>query len=546
MKTRISYLVSRISYLVPSPPYTRYASRFTGLLVSRLTSHPLLSSLLCGLLLGLAFPPLPCGFLAWIGLVPLFCLIDGGCARKAFKRGFLSGVAFNLVALYWIAWLTPLGAIAAVLYLPVYVGLFMVGMTPLVRRFGQAGWWGAPVVWTAIEYLRSLGDLGFPWTLLGNTQTRYLTLIQYADWSGVYGVSFWVVGVNVALFRLMQTSGKCKGQSAERKVQNERRSLCFAFCILYLALPFAYGWWRIPDGPLEGTMPVGVVQPNRSPTDLWASDGTRKAYETLFRMTREAAGRGARLVIWPETAVPTPIRTQSAHRRLVQGLADSLNVSILTGAPDYDEETRTYYNAAFLFRPGRTDLPRYDKMHLVPFGEAMPYGDLFPLLRKITFTASGFTSGDFGRGKEMTVFEGPDGRFATLICFESVFPNLVRRMVRLNPDFLVNITNDAWFGETSSPYQHAEIAVLRAVENRIAVVRCATTGISTFIDPFGRQAQTTGIFHPAVLVAPVPRREGETFYTRYGDLFAQVCVGLSLMGLIGRRGLGRQVGYTAG
>jgi apolipoprotein N-acyltransferase len=118
-----------------------------------------------------------------------------------------------------------------------------------------------------------------------------------------------------------------------------------------------------------------------------------------------------------------------------------------------------------------------------------------------------------------------------LICFESVFPHLVREMVKLRPDFLVNITNDAWFGATSSPYQHAEIAALRAVENRVAIARCATTGVSTFIDPFGRQSQTTGIFHPAALVEALPRREGETFYTRYGDLFAQGCVGLSIIGL---------------
>ncbi|OGG46453.1 MAG: apolipoprotein N-acyltransferase [Candidatus Handelsmanbacteria bacterium RIFCSPLOWO2_12_FULL_64_10] len=484
-------------------------------------SHPLLSSLLSGLLLGLAFPPLP-GFLAWVGLVPLLCLIDGGCARKAFRRGYLSGVAFNVVALYWIAYLTPLGALAAVLYLPAYVGLFAVAMTRLVRRFGAPALWGAPAVWTAIEYLRSLGELGFPWTALGHTQTRYLPLIQHAEWTGVYGVSFWVVAVNVVLLRVTQ--------------RWPEKRLCFILAAALaglFALPAAYGLWRIPAGPLKGTLSVGVVQPNLSPMDRWQPDGVERTYETLFRMTREAAARGARLIVWPETAVPTTIRTQRERRRLVQGLADSLNVSILTGAPDYVEATGMYYNAAFLFRPGREDLPRYDKMHLVPFGEAMPYGDVFPVLRKVSFTASGFTSGDFGRGRERTLFEGPEGRFAALICFESVFPHLVRGMVKRRPDFLVNITNDAWFGATSSPYQHAEIGVLRAVENRVAIARCATTGVSTFIDPFGRQSQTTGIFRPAVLVDALPRREGETFYTRYGDLFAQGCVAFTLVGMIG-------------
>ncbi len=511
-----------------------------GLVVSGrflcLASYPLLSSLLSGLLLGLAFPPLP-GLLAWVGLVPLLCLIDGGCARRAFQRGYLSGVAFNVVALYWIACLTPLGALAAVLYLPVYTGLFAVGMTRLVRRFGASALWGAPAVWTAIEYLRSLGELGFPWTALGHTQTRYLPLIQHAEWTGVYGVSLWVVAVNVAVFQLIRTgeSGKRRAGEPGKRISPFLRFTVSPFQLVILiglfVFPLAYGLWRVPSAPLKGSLSVGVVQPNRSPMDRWQPDGVEKTYETLFRMTREAADRGARLVVWPETAVPTAIRTHRERRRLVQGLADSLKVSILTGAPDYVEGTGMYYNAAFLFRPGREDLPRYDKMHLVPFGEAMPYGDVFPALRKVSFTASGFTSGDFGRGRERTLFEGPEGRFATLICFESVFPHLVRGMVRLGPDFLVNITNDAWFGATSSPYQHAEIGVLRAVENRVAIARCATTGVSTFIDPFGRQSQTTGIFHPAVLVEALPRREGETFYTRYGDLFAQGCVGLSIIGL---------------
>jgi apolipoprotein N-acyltransferase len=274
------------------------------------------------------------------------------------------------------------------------------------------------------------------------------------------------------------------------------------------------------------------VQPNIAPLDLWQPDGVERAYETLFRMTREAVRTGARLVVWPETAAPTYLRTDERRRAQVQGLADSLGVSILTGSPDYSDADRLSYNSAFLFRPGRRDLARYDKRHLVPFGEAMPYGDLFPSLRRVTFTASGFTSGDFGRGRAVTLFDGPDGRFAVLICFESVFPGLAREAASLGVDLLVNITNDAWFGGTSSPYQHAEIAVFRAIENRISIARCATTGISVFIDPCGRQTRRTGIFHPAVLTEELVSRGPETFYTRHGDRFAQACLGLTALGLL--------------
>ena len=195
-------------------------------------------------------------------------------------------------------------------------------------------------------------------------------------------------------------------------------------------------------------------------------------------------------------------------------------------------DTREAYNSAFLFSPGETTLQRYNKINLVPISERVPFRDALPFLGRIKWEV--LETGDWGqaffsRGKEWTVFRHPKGAFSVLICFESIFPDLVRKFVRRGARFLVNITNDAWFGRSSAPYQHARAVVFRAVENRIAIARSANTGVSMFVDPYGRTFQTTGIFHPALLIGSLPLRTEETFYTRYGNLFSLGCIVTSVL-----------------
>ena len=482
-----------------------------------------------GLILGTAFPPLPVGLLAYIGLIPLIWSAERLQGRAAFGAGVVQGLVFYATTIYWISWITFPGMAGAILYLALFRGLFLWVLSRVVHRFGVLGLWSTPFVWVAFEYLGSIGDMGFPWTLLGVTQTAYLPLIQYAEFTGVYGVSFWIVGVNLAILAIVRHRLAAGGVAL----------------IVLFAVPALHGLLVLAT-PFDGRpVNVGVVQPNVSPLAK-QNRGFEYNLSILQRLTRQAVARGADLVIWPETAVPAYLEGEfhRSYRDRLHAYADSLKIYLYTGAHHEEMNSpRRSYNSSFLFSPGKPSLQRYDKIKLVPFGERAPFPEQLPFLRKIRFTGGGFESGNFDSGETLTVFEGPDVHFSALICFDSVFPGFAREFVLRGAEFLVVITNDGWFGRTSGPYQHAEAAVFRAIENRRAVVRCANTGVSTLIDAAGRKDQTTDIFHEAVLIGRLSARTAKTVYTRYGDLFSQVC-GLLTVVLLGLsfRGAGSAFG----
>jgi len=464
-----------------------------------------------GLVLGAAFPPLPLGFLSYVALIPLLVSAQRLRGRAAFGAGFAHGIFFYGATLYWIGWITPPGMAGAAIYMSLFRGLFLWTFARVVRRYGIAGMWSAPFLWVGFEYFNSLGDMGFPWVVLGNSQTAYLWLIQYAEVTGVYGVSFWIVLVNLSVLMLWRNRAR-------------RRVWAVALAALFTG-PAANGYLALKNDPDEHAVPVGVVQPDMPPVAK-EYRGFDYNFGKLKPMTAEAAGLGARLVVWPETAVGyLEGELYRHHRERVQAMVDSLGIYVFTGAYRLEVgDPVKVFNSSFLFAPGEGISGYYDKTRLVPFGERAPFPEILPFLRKIRFTGGGFVGGNWDSGETRTVFNGPDARFSALICYDSVFPGFVRSFVDLGAEFLVIITNDGWFGKSSGPFQHAEAAVFRAIENRRAVVRCANTGVSTFIDAYGRKSGTTGIFHPAVLTQGVAPRTAKTFYTRYGDLFAQLCL----------------------
>lgn len=542
---------------------------------SRTWAWPALS----GLLLGLAFPTDPefavafafTSAWAWVALVPLLAVLYGlarasdspggssrGCLAQAFRRGWVAGGIFTLVTMYWVAG-TQGGGPAVVggtllmaIYLGLFGGAFAAAQTLVFRSIGAAGALAAPALWTAVEYLLSLGELGFPWLLLGHSQAAQVTLVQYAEYTGAYGVSFCIVLVNGLLFLAVASPW-----------ERRRRGLAAVAAAAALLGPALWGQSVLPD---SGTRPngaaaegpgapgpvVGLIQNNLG-LEKWQSGGFHLAVSSLSRLSREAADQGADLLLWPETAMPCRVATDPYCRKPVQSVAHELDVAVLTGGPHTDLVTGEPYNSAFLVQPASAapigperrdtgltwpDLQMYSKMHLVPFGERTPFRDSIPLLGSIDWSAltGDLGSAEFSPGKRRTLFRYRGGRFAALICFESVFPDLVRRNV-LGPaiaapddgevdeagsgaDFLVIITNDSWFGATAGPYQHAAISALRAVENRISIARCATSGISLFIDPFGRTSHHTPLYEEAVRVASLAPRAGRTVYTERGDLFA--------------------------
>ena len=483
--------------------------------------------MLCGLLLTLAFPchpghplaPLFHGGWAWIALIPLFAALPGGRFKEGFGRGWVAGFSFNLCSLYWVAHTQGGGpaVVGGTVLMAAYLGLFPAAFAGLqnrlLQRWGLRAWTLAPVSWAAQEYLLSLGELGFPWLLLGHTQAVFPSLIQYASFTGVYGVSFWLVAVNVLGFLLLAVPMPVR-----------RRAALLGGLVLWLLGPWLHGRAVIPPSSLPAPgMRVALVQPNLTLEEKWGPGGLERSFAALETLSRQAVSQNPALLVWPETALPCYLRRRSGCSSRVEQLVQDLQIPLLTGASDYEVVGGEPYNSAFFVRPRHSGMRVYAKMHLVPFGERTPFRDSIPLLRDIDWTALTGDLGpaEFARGKEHTLFTHPEATFAVLICFESVFPGLARRRVEAGAQLLINITNDSWFGRTAGPYQHAQLAVLRAVENRTSIARCATSGISLFIDPFGRTFQATGIFEPAVRVGEVPVGGDLTFYTRHGDLFAR-------------------------
>ena len=496
--------------------------------------------LISGALLALAFPchpNHPLAFLyhgswACVALVPLLISLPGGGFKAGFQRGWLTGFIFNLASLYWVAHTQgggPAvvgGAFLMAAYLGLFIGVFAGVQNLLQGLWGRRATAAVPLLWTAQEYLLSLGELGFPWLLLGHSQAVFPTLIQYATFTGVYGVSCWIALMNVLIFFVLTGA------------QPRLRLVASGLLLLSLAIPWLHGRALIPPSATDGaaTIRVGLIQPNLSRHEKWGSNGLERSFAVLEKLSRQAADQVPALLVWPETALPCYLRLRPNCKSRVEKLVGELQIPLLTGASDYDHTRREPYNAAFFFRPGQTQLQSYAKMHLVPFGERTPFRDSIPLVRDIDWKilTGDLGPAEFAPGTRHTIFAHPQANFATLICFESVFPNLVRKSVNAGAQLLVNITNDSWFGHTAGPYQHAQLSILRSIENRMAMARCATSGISVFIDPFGRTFQATDIFEPAMRVHELPIGQAHTFYTRHGDIFAQ----LTLLGALALTGVG--------
>jgi apolipoprotein N-acyltransferase len=478
--------------------------------------------------LTLAFPPFKLGFLAYWGVIPFLILLENKSSRAAFRWGYLVGLIFSVTTLYWIGWTTLPGAISTILVHPFYYALFAILLVPL-RRLQPNGYLIAvPFVWTALEYVKSIGDLGFPWLMLGYTQTYYLRLIQYASYTSVYGVSFWIVSLNVLLLALW------------RFRENKRWVIGLSvILILFFISPYLYSLAVLPqtEEPKE-QIRIGMVQGNVDPYQKWEKGFVEENFQIFEALSRQLAKGKPDVVIWPETATPTWLLRRPEHLSRVRSLAAEIGAPILTGVPDYvflsDKEYRTFNAAALIYGDGRP-IPTYAKMHLVPFGERVPFEDDIPFFRDwIAKLEMG--EGNWSPGSEIKLFELTGAplasgstqtrRLAAVICFESIFPEEVAAFVRKGADLLVVITNDAWFGRPSVPfwlsggiYQHAQIAVFRAIENRISIARCANTGITMTIDPYGRVHKRAPLFEPAVLDDVLPLRQEITFLARHGLIF---------------------------
>jgi apolipoprotein N-acyltransferase len=497
------------------------------------------AAVLSGLLLAAAFPKWDQNYLLAVALVPLFWALRGQSLKAAFWLGLVSGLAFYVGLLYWIVYVTY---VFGGLPLPLCLGilLLLAGYLCLYRAFWALGvnwgaarglnplWW-APTLWVALEYGQTYIISGFPWELLGTGLYRFPIFLQVADLFGVYGLSFLLVLVNAAVFLILFPP---RGQ--------ERRRFHYVTLLLLIAAAWlGYGVYRL--GTLEKLaassppMKVAVVQGNIKQGEKWKKEMVHATLDRYGELTSRV--KGARLIIWPETAAPFFfIRTPDLTAR-VQDIARAGGGYLLFGAPAYEltPQGESFYNRAYLLTPEGTVAGSYDKAHLVPYGEYVPLKRFFPFLGKMTLMV-----GDFSEGPVGGVVTLPEGEVGPLICFESIFPDLSRAQVQNGARLLVNLTNDAWYGTTSAPYQSLAMAVLRAVENHVCMARAANTGISAFIGPDGRILWQSDLFVPTAQALDLPWLPGGSLYTRIGDVLAWACVIIAGLGFIfARRRLGR-------
>jgi apolipoprotein N-acyltransferase len=499
-------------------------------MMKTMKKRDILLSFLSGILLILSFPNFDLEFLAWFALVPLFYSIGGKGLFHGFKLGFLTGLISFLGILYWIIVavhtygnvpliLSGLILLLLVVYLSLFIGAFTF-FTRLIRiRSGLQTILFAPLLWVALEYLRSFLLTGFPWAILGYSQYLNLPFIQMADITGAYGLSFVIVLVNVTLFSVLDHASKRMFPFRE-----------VVITVIILLGFLIYGYLKIgmvdrqvaQDPPLR----VGLVQGNIDQSIKWDDSFQKETLKIYERLSFNVAEGKPNLIIWPETATPFFFQDAQEYQPFVLDIPKKTNAFLLFGTPSYKVQKGkvNHYNSAYLVSPIGDLVGKYDKIHLVPFGEYIPMQDLLFFIGSL-----GEGIGDFKSGKGIYNFSLPQGKFGVLICFEIIFPDLCRRFVKEGANLLVTITNDAWFGRTSAPYQHFSIAAFRAVENRVFVARAANTGITGFIDPKGRIVKQGRIFTEEAMNGTIRLSNYKTFYTLYGDVFAWACSAFAIL-----------------
>lgn len=497
-------------------------------------NKPILGAVLSGCLLTLSFPDFNLEILAWVALVPLLLSIYNQDVRRSFWLGMLCGVVHYLGTVYWIAYtLTTYGklnwgvSIVLLLLLVCYLGLYIGAFAGILAWCGQLRgtlcFLLGPFLWVSLEYLRTYLLSGFPWALLGYSQYLSLPVIQFADVTGVYGISFLIVLVNCSIANIVIHFIHRQSEKGRALPPISLRIGLAGSCILLLCL--IYGWWKISyyanSAKQSETLKVAVVQGNIEQDHKWDPAYQEQTMQIYMELSGQAAKAGSQLIIWPESATPFFFQSNEKYQPQLLKCAESWGSWLLFGSPSYQavfSQTKLY-NSAFLLSPEKGLAGIYHKLHLVPFGEYVPLKSILSFAGKLVAQV-----GDFSSGSEHTILELPQGKLGVVICFEVIFPQVVRRFFDQGAQFLVNITNDAWFGKTSAPLQHFSMLTLRAVENRSYVVRAANTGISGFIDPLGRIKSATSIFVTDYLVDTIRLGSGKTFYAEYGDIFSWLCI----------------------
>ncbi len=380
-----------------------------------------------------------------------------------------------------------------------------------------------PFLWVSLEYILSFLLTGFPWNLMGYSQIHFIPFIQISSITGVYGVSFIIIFLNSSI----AVSAKTK-----------KLKWLISALIIFI-FNFLYGLYVLnKDYNREKSIRAAVVQGNTSMEDdmLAKIDLLEKKLADYIEMSKKAIDLNTKLVIWPETSVPILFR-YDPRKEMILELSKRNNTFLLVSFTDWREGK--FYNSVFLISPEESISSVYDKIHLVPFGEYVPFKKIFGFFESITKEV-----GDYTPGSKLVLHSVKNYKFGSPICYEIIFPDLVRRFVKEGAQFLVTVSNDGWFGKSDAPYQHFSIASMRAVENRRFLIRSTSTGVSGVVDPFGRVLKKIDVGKMEFAIEDIYPINEKTFYSNHGDVFAQSC--LTISGILFILSLWRRYGIRRG
>jgi len=526
-----------------------------------------LAAIVSGLLLAASFPKPGVAGLAWIAPGLFLFAALGQRGRPCFRIGYLAGLAHYLASLYWLLFIPfPAGAVVGWLALSAYLALYPAAWVWLcwklfpgnkfvrnqswraaAQEFFTVNWWAragwsllCAALWVALEMVVARFLSGFPWNLLGASQYRIAPLIQIASVTGVYGVSFLVVwfsvSLTIALLRLIREPSMRWGWLLELRLP-----------LIVLMVVMVFGVGRLLDRTqTDRKLSVALVQPSIPQPLIWDHGEDANRFNKIIELSKLALAAKPDLLVWPESSMPN---FTDDNFRVITNLIATHKVSMILGADDAERrpeaggaEDYDSFNAAFLFNPAGEYVATYRKRHLVVFGEYLPFAQWLPVLRKLIPIPGDFTPGD--RFVPFELSGAAKAKLSVLICFEDVFPHLVRDYVGADTDFLLNLTNDGWFGEGAAQWQQAVGAVFRAVENGVPLIRCTNNGLTCWIDSHGVIREILGgegkaVYAPGFMLAKIPlstsgQGHESTFYNRHGDWFGWVCLGLSLVAVVVR------------
>ena len=490
-------------------------------------------SALSGLLLTMSFPKAGLFWIAFTAFIPFFFVIKDTTPKQSGFYGMIFGLSHFFSLLSWMIYtLNTYGFLPLFLCIPIlfllafYLSLYTTAFAWLIVRFFKTRFafiFAAPALWITLEYIRAHALTGFPWEITGYSQYRFLHLIQLSDIMGVYGVSFVILTVNTALFTVLLFSFNKEWHG--QKITGKTVAPIIIVTALIFLSAIIYGQKRLNDvtalSQKNNKTTISVIQGNIDQSLKWKKEYQLKTIDKYIDLSGQASLNNPDLVVWPETAAPFYyLYNQNLTNRIIESV-DQTKAAHLIGSPSFKRKNKSFvfFNSAFLTTPEGVTEDKYNKVHLVPFGEYVPMKKFLPFIKKMTEQSGNFLPGEKGK-----ILAYRNLRIGVQICFEVVFPDLTRAAVNNGANIIINMTNDAWFGKKSAPFQHFSMVVFRAVENRRAVARAANTGISGFIDPAGRIIAQTDLFKDAHLTEKLPIFNKISFYTKYGDLFVGLCI----------------------